>query len=244
MRRLAVVGIYAAAMAWVESAVVFDLRTMIGRLLPYQPDPLPNFGGLGAAEMVREIATLIMLIAVGMLAGKTARSRWAYAVFAFGLWDILYYVFLIPLTGWPRSPFDWDILFLLPLPWWAPVAAPAGIALLMIGGGGCIAWLDSRDRPLWPGIPSFLAGGLGVLLALYTFMSNSIAWLGGGEDALRHNLPVSFPWILFLLAYTLMLIPVLDLLRQAWRWKGGQRGTGPWLVRMAFFPIHPGTDLP
>ena len=29
---------------------------------------------------------------------------------------------------------DWDILFLLPLPWWGPVLAPVGIATLMIVG--------------------------------------------------------------------------------------------------------------
>ena len=40
-RRWGVVVIYAMAMAWVESAVVFYLRTMIDRIDPYQPNPLP-----------------------------------------------------------------------------------------------------------------------------------------------------------------------------------------------------------
>ena len=44
------------AMAWVESAVVYYLRTMIDRIEPYQPNPLPVVGGFGPVEMVRELA--------------------------------------------------------------------------------------------------------------------------------------------------------------------------------------------
>ena len=44
------VVIYALAMAWVESAVVFYLRSMIHRIEPYQPDPLPMIGGFAAVE--------------------------------------------------------------------------------------------------------------------------------------------------------------------------------------------------
>ena len=43
--RWLMVVIYAGAMAWVESAVVFYLRSMIGRIEPYQPNPLPIIGG-------------------------------------------------------------------------------------------------------------------------------------------------------------------------------------------------------
>ena len=39
------------------------------------------------------------------------------------------------ISGWPTSLFDWDILFLLPLPWWGPVLAPVCIAVLMIVWG-------------------------------------------------------------------------------------------------------------
>src|SRR5438128_12601046 len=76
-RWLAVV-LYAAAMAWVESAVVFYLRTMVDRVEPYQPNPLPFATGFALAELVREAATLVMLLMVGMLAGRTWRSRLGY----------------------------------------------------------------------------------------------------------------------------------------------------------------------
>jgi hypothetical protein len=72
---LPVVVIFAMAMAWVESAVVYYLRTHIDRIVPYQPDPLPIVGGLGTVELARELATLIMLFTVGWLAGKNLRAR-------------------------------------------------------------------------------------------------------------------------------------------------------------------------
>jgi hypothetical protein len=61
--RWCMVVIYAAAMAWVESAVVFYLRSMIGRIDPYQPNPLPVSGGFALVELMREFATMVMLFA-------------------------------------------------------------------------------------------------------------------------------------------------------------------------------------
>ena len=80
-----IVTLYALAMAWVEAAVVFYLRSLFGRLQPYQPNPLPLSSGFGLAEVVREAATLIMLLTVGWLAGRTWRSRVGYALLAFGV---------------------------------------------------------------------------------------------------------------------------------------------------------------
>ncbi len=70
-----VVVVFAIAMAWVESAVVYYLRTMIDRIQPYQTHPLPLIGGLGTAELVREAATLIMLLTVGILAAGLCGDR-------------------------------------------------------------------------------------------------------------------------------------------------------------------------
>ena len=120
-RRLLVVAVFAVAMAWVEAAVVFYLRRLVDRIEPYQPNPLPIAGDLGGAELVREAATLVMLLAVGWLAGRAWRTRLGFFLAAFGVWDIFYYVFLRAMTGWPHSLFDWDVLFLIPLPWWEQI---------------------------------------------------------------------------------------------------------------------------
>src|SRR5437763_17053463 len=101
--RWCTVTVFALAMAWVEAAVVFYLRTMIKRMDPYQPNPLPVFANLGQTELVREAATLLMLLMVGIVSGRTWRARLGYASIAFGFWDIFYYVFLRVMCGWPHS---------------------------------------------------------------------------------------------------------------------------------------------
>lgn len=213
--RLAVVAAFAIAMAWVESAVVFYLRRLVDRLDPYQPNPLPVAGDIGGAELVRELATMIMLLAVGWLAGHTPRARFGYFVAAFGVWDIFYYVFLRIMTGWPHSLLDWDILFLIPLPWWGPVLAPVLIALLMIAGGALLTLNDARPgAPLWPPRWAQVPGGVGVLLALYVFMADAIRAVQRGESV-QQVLPPSFAWPLFLVAWGLMAVPAIALLRQA-----------------------------
>lgn len=214
-RRLIAVAVFSIAMAWVEAAVVLYLRTLVGRLLPYQPDPLPHFGGLGNAELIREAATLVMLGAVGWLAGHSGRTRMAYAVFAFALWDIFYYLFLIPLTGWPRSLLDWDILFLLPLPWWSPVVAPILIDLALVTGGIVVSQFDRPERPVWPGRGPFIVGAAGAGVVFYAFLANSLAALGGGSNAVRNSLPCFFPWAAFLPGLFLMCVPLADAARQA-----------------------------
>ena len=90
-------------MAWVEAAVVIYLRTMVDRIDPYQANPLPLFGNLGEIELIREAATLIMLLCIGWLSGRNTRSRLAHAVIAFGVWDIFYYIFLWMMGPWPSS---------------------------------------------------------------------------------------------------------------------------------------------
>jgi hypothetical protein len=212
--RLAAVAVYALAMAWVEAAVVLYLRVLVDRLQPYQTEPLPNFGGLGEAEAIREAATLMMLLAVGWLAGRNLRARLAFSAVAFGVWDIAYYAFLIPLTGWPRSLLDWDILFLLPVPWWGPVVAPAAVSLLLIAGGLLVVWNGERGSLQGFRRWTLAAALAGMGLILYAFTADALACLGRGADAVRQVLPSDFVWSAFLAGYALMALPVLDLGRR------------------------------
>lgn len=215
------VVVFAIAMAWVEAACVYYLRVLTNRIDPYQESPLPLQGVLGHVELVREGATLLMLISVGMLAARTWRRRLAYALIAFGTWDIFYYLFLRIITDWPRSPFDWDVLFLLPLPWWGPVLAPVCIALLMIVWG-TLATQSAEPTPaaaftwmLWA------SSALGIALALYLFMADAIRSIPQGLDATRSVLPKSFNWSLFCAALALMAAPVAH---AGWR---ASRSAGP-----------------
>ncbi len=201
---------YGIAMAWAEAAVVFYLRTMTHRIDPYQTDPLPLVAGLNRVELVREAATLVMLFTVGMLAGKTWRSRWGYAAIAFGVWDIFYYVFLKVITQWPHSLNNWDVLFLLPMPWWGPVIAPMLIATLMIVWGTLASqWDHHYDRPFRAEWRAWALNFAGIAVALYVFMEDALRVIGGGEDALRKMLPERFDWTLFVVALLLMAAPIL-----------------------------------
>ena len=210
------VAVFAVAMAWVEAAVVYYLRTLVDRIEPYQADPLPMIGGLGPAELVREAATLVMLLAVGLLAGQTLRSRLGYAAVAFGVWDIFYYVFLKVICGWPHSLFDWDVLFLLPLPWWGPVLAPVLIALLMTVWGTLASQFERAQPPARSNAWIWALNGAGIALALYVFMADTLRVAGQGVDAVRRVLPGRFNWPLFGGALVLMSAPVIQLCQWIW----------------------------
>jgi hypothetical protein len=209
-RRWLLVVTFAIGMAWAEAATVYDLRMMVDRVNPYQADPLPIGGALGRVELVREAATLVMLLTLGALAGRTRRSRLAYSAIAFGVWDLFYYVFLKAISGWPVSLFDWDVLFLLPVPWWGPVLAPACIAVLMIVWG-TLASGPARSRGSAPMAPALWRCNIvGVVLALYLFMADALHALPHGTQAMRSVLPRAFDWPLFGLALVLMAAPIAE----------------------------------
>jgi hypothetical protein len=212
--RWLIVVIFASAMAWMESATVVYLRVLVGRIDPYQANPLPVSVGLGKTELIREAATLIMLLTAGLLAGRTWRSRLAYALIAFGVWDIFYYVFLAIISAWPRSLLDWDVLFLIPLPWWGPVLAPVLIASLMIIGGTLVVRADQPERPIWPNWKAWALNLGGVVLALIIFMLPALQSLANGMGSVRQALPSEFYWLPFIVALLLMAAPIIEVGRR------------------------------
>ena len=212
-----VVTIFAVAMAWVEAACVYDLRVLVDRIEPYQVNPLPMSGALGNIELAREAATLVMLVAVGALAGRTLRSRLAYAAVAFGTWDVFYYVWLRIMCGWPSSLFDWDVLFLLPLPWWGPVIAPVSIALVMIAWGTLASGPSTPSPDRGRAFLLWTASGLGAVLALYVFMADALRVAPQGVDAVRAVLPTTFNWAMFIVALALMSAPVAGMVPRTGR---------------------------
>lgn len=203
-------------MAWMESAVVVYLRLLVNRLEPYQKDPLPQalMSAVGPAELVREAATIVMLWTIGWLAGNTRRNRFGYFIIAFGVWDIFYYVFLRIICGWPKTIWDWDILFLLPLPWWGPVLSPVLIATIMIIAGLLLSLCDTEKTPLWPRRATLAAGTAGAITALAVFMADAIPVASKGADVVRQVLPTHFHWGWFLVGLALMLVPLIDMIWQ------------------------------
>lgn len=131
LKKITSLTIFSIAMGFMETAVVVYLRKM------YYPGgfrfPLiPIDSSIASIEFLRETATIIMLLTVGILTGKTLTQRFAYFIYCFAVWDLFYYVFLKLLIDWPESFFTWDILFLIPVPWVGPVLAPCIVSITMI----------------------------------------------------------------------------------------------------------------
>lgn len=140
-----------------------------------------------AIEVGREAATMLMLAAVA-LATANGFGRWAAAfVIAFGVWDATFYLFLKLILGWPASLLTWDILFLIPVPWVAPVLAPVLVSAAMIAGGVWRLRRDIRLRGWHAG--GILLGGLVIILSFTLDCRNIMA---GG-------LPQPFHWGVFAL---------------------------------------------
>jgi len=175
-KKLIWLALFAVAMAYFEAAVVVYLREL------FYPDSFPfplkiiPFNLL-AVELFREAATLVMLVAVTAVAGKKFWERFGYMIMLFGVWDIFYYVWLKATMGWPTSLQDWDILFLIPVPWIGPVIAPILVALLMIVVGTVITDLYDRGFIYRPGLTTWLLTLLGTGLILYSFLSDTLAGL-------------------------------------------------------------------
>ncbi|HEY7527862.1 MAG TPA: hypothetical protein VH660_01825, partial [Candidatus Deferrimicrobiaceae bacterium] len=111
--------VFAAAMAFVEAAVVIYLRELIGSGPLFPMKDLPP--ALLAVEVVREAATLVILLSAAFLAVRGGARRLGAFLLLFAAWDVFYYLWLYVTIGWPAGIADWDILFLIPLPWVGPV---------------------------------------------------------------------------------------------------------------------------
>jgi hypothetical protein len=136
-RLLSSVGlwIFALAFGWIEAAVVIYLREVSRGDVSVVPDQFLLVSvpaHLVPVEVVREACTLLLLAAVASLAGRHWRDRVGGFLLAFGIWDLAYYGVLRLVLGWPDSLANWDILFLIPLPWVAPVWAPMTVAALFV----------------------------------------------------------------------------------------------------------------
>jgi hypothetical protein len=130
--RLAGVAVLAAAMAHVEGVLVYYLSRFVPGI-PGQYDHGFRFPAhYMTVERSRELATMVMLLAVGYLAGRSWWQRVAYYLFAFGCWDVCYYISLRVLLHWPRSLSDRDLLFLIPSQWWGPVWEPLAFSVVFM----------------------------------------------------------------------------------------------------------------
>ncbi|HUX94100.1 MAG TPA: hypothetical protein VMV47_00095 [Bacteroidales bacterium] len=132
--KLLLLAIFGLAMAHFEGVVVVYLRRALGML-----DSDGNKQAVEkiskrylSIEMTREAATIIMLIAIALVSGSGWLEWIIYFLWTFAFWDLFYYLSLYFLIRWPPKLTTIDVLFLIPVPWIAPVWFPVGVSSLTI----------------------------------------------------------------------------------------------------------------
>lgn len=187
---LAWLGVAAVAFGYIEGAVAHYLRM---HLYPGGFDDSTSLvvdSHTLAVEVGRELCTLILMVAVAALTRGPFIRRLASFVYLFAIWDLSYYAALWLFERWPSSPYDWDLLFLLPTPWFSPVLAPMLISALGIVGAVSVHLILDRRAELvvpWHGLA--LVGAALVAWEI-SFMAH------GGP---RTEFPVQYRWWLFAL---------------------------------------------
>lgn len=226
--KLLLIAVFAIAMALLESAVVIYLREL------YYPEgfdfPLRMMDPtLALTEILREAATMIMILAIGFMLGRRPVEVFAIFLIAFGIWDLFFYIFLKWLIHWPPSLLTWDILFLIPVMWVGPVIGPVVNSLTMIAIGGLILFFVSRNLnpalSLWEW--AFLVAGAFLVFIAYTeeftrflFENRLLAPPAETDDQpalIRLSVmfvPRQFQWSLFLPGVGLHLIAIGSYVRR------------------------------
>jgi hypothetical protein len=207
--------LFSVAMAYVEATVVVYLRQVhypenLLRLFP----PAILTGQELLIELGREVATVVMILGVALLAVRGLMSVFAAFVYVFGLWDICYYVWLRATIGWPVSWREWDILYLIPWAWLGPWIAAAAIAVMFTIWGG---WVLARGLAyrFTPRAALYFAGG--ALLGIAAFLQPAAPYLLRGLDAFAEFEPGGFWWPLYLVGYGLMAAGLALVLRSGQR---------------------------
>ncbi len=220
--QLLIITIFAIAMALLETAVVIYLREIMypgGFEFPLAPIH-PN---IALAEILREAATLTMLVCIGLLAGKTFSQRFAWFIYSFAIWDIFYYVFLYVLIGWPESLMTWDVLFLIPATWTGPVITPLILTTVMIFFAMIILYYAEKGENTMIRTIEWIGILAAVVILVYGFVLDYLRHmfkafsfgelLHMGDPRIREHaqgyIPDSFPWLIYVIGVLVMLTPIL-----------------------------------
>ncbi len=192
--RACIAALLAIAFGYIEAAVVVYLRQIFhpqGFIFPLPESILADSSrNMLLTETGREAATLILILCASFLAGANARHRTAYFMFIFAVWDIFFYVWLKVLIGWPASLMDWDVLFLIPLPWASPVLAPILISLLMLAFAVIILYRDYLGKPVKPSAAEKLLFCIAGLIIIVSFCI-------AGHYITHQDYASYFSWLLF-----------------------------------------------
>ncbi len=219
---------FAITMGYLEASIVVYLREI------YYPEgfgfPLKVFdANIAITEIIREAATMIMIVTVAMLSFGNGPSRLGGFLLIFAIWDIFYYIFLKALLGWPSSLLTWDILFLIPVTWTGPVLAPVINSLTMIVIAGLLVARnpDKSRSPLSVFEWALLLFGAAITITGYVFdyVAYLLEWFSPKEilslplqegilDYSMDYIPREFNWMLFLTGELYFILAIFSYLRR------------------------------
>jgi hypothetical protein len=213
--------LFSIAMGYLETSVVVYLRKL------YYPGgfafPLvPVTKDVAVAEFWREAATILMLVGIGILAGKNPAQRFVFFLYSFAVWDLFYYVFLKVLLNWPESLFTWDILFLIPIPWVGPVITPCIVCLSMILFTGIVIHYQEKGKYVHLNLKEWLLLIAGSIITIVSFCWDYITYVSAHPgkaswtlssrsdlfDEVREYIPEHFNWALFAFGQGVVLLAV------------------------------------
>jgi len=182
-------------MGYFEAALVEYLRELYypeGFAFPMKDIPMPFL----LIEVGREIASIVMLVSVGALAGCCFIDRFEVFMYIFGVWDITFYAFLKLFENWPPSLFTWDLLFLLPLPWIGPVWAPVLVSVALIWAAISI-WRRLEKGIIVKPTPWEWTGEIAAGLIIIG------SFIAGALTVFNKEVPQTFPWYIWLTGMTI-----------------------------------------
>jgi len=180
-------------------------------------------------ELLRELATLIMIGSISCLAGKKLYIRLAYFLLTFAVWDIFYYIWLKVLLNWPATILDWDVLFLIPIVWVGPVLAPIICSLVMVIISSFIIFLDQMGISVKFVFHEWVFILIGSTMILYTFiidysaiifnngLLNQLSTLSTNaefQQRLMKYMPDHYQWIWFGLGITFIVLAIYLFVRR------------------------------
>lgn len=206
IKKIGLALLFSILMAYFEAIVVVYLRGI------YYPSgfsfPLVKIQSLHYfAELGREIVSLALILLLAyLLAERDSKGTIFYFFFIFGLWDIFYYIWLFIVLNWPRSLFTWDVLYLIPVPWIAPVLAPLIVSLLFVGSVFFIVAFERGHKIIIPKLERAIAY-IGFFFIFVSFIEGSTAvLLKRGIGGLENYIPLTYNWFLFSFGYALLLL--------------------------------------
>jgi hypothetical protein len=204
-KNILLILILSIALAYIESTAAIYLRSL------YYPDgfpfPLQTFNNSHLLiELGREVSIIIILLGLGYIIGKNFLQRFAFFMFTFGVWDIFYYIWLKLLIDWPESLFAWDILFLIPFPWFGPVLSPVLVSLCLIISSMIVIHFETQDYPI-------IVKNIDWIILIFAGIIIIFSYLQHFHIIMNHGTPDHYSWWLFTSALSLGVITFLNRIR-------------------------------